>query len=74
MSVAFSNQIRERLERLLQEEETDLYVLVTHYGNDGEMTYFDKESRRKIKHIFEVLIHDTQKHSQILQQILGPDD
>ena len=67
----FSEQFKTRLERLLQEEELDLYILMTHYRNDGELAYFDEASRQKIKNIFDVLIRDTKRHSEILKRLIG---
>lgn len=61
-----------KLVKLLQEEEIDLYVLSMHYRNDGELSYFPEPERRKIKAIFDVLIRDTQRHREILKEIVEP--
>ena len=66
-------QFRVRLIRLLQEEEVDLYVLTMHYRNNGELTYFDEVNRQRIKNIFDILIRDTKRHSEILKYIIGPE-
>ena len=65
-----SKQFKTKLLQLLQEEEVDLYVLTMHYRNDGELAYFDEPDRRRVKHILDILIRDTKRHSEILQRIV----
>ena len=69
LPVSFKNKIRQ----LLQEEEVDQYVLTMHYLNDGDLNYFSADDRRKIKGIFDILIHDTKRHAELLKQILKSD-
>ena len=72
--MALPKQFKNKLTRLLQEEEVDLYVLSMHYRNDGDLNYFPEPDRKKIKGIFDILIHDTKQHSEILKRILGLDE
>ncbi len=71
--MAISKLLKEKLAQLLQEEEMDLYILTLHYRNDGDLNFFPEPDRKQVKKILDVLIHDTQKHSDILQSIIdGP--
>ena len=63
-------QFKTKLTGLLQEEELDLYVLTMHYRNDGDLNYFNESDRRKVKSIFDILIQDTQRHAELLKNIL----
>ena len=61
---------KNKMTRLLQEEEIDLYVLNMHYLNDGDLNYFNVTDRHRVKRIFEILIHDTKEHAEIVKRIL----
>ena len=69
--MALSKPFKDKLIKLLEEEEMDLYILTMHYRNDGDLNYFSEPNRRKVKHIFDILIRDTQRHSEILKSIIG---
>jgi len=62
--------VKHKLEQLLQEEETDLYILTLHYRNDGDLNFFPEIDRKQVKKILDVLIQDTQRHSKIIQSII----
>ncbi len=62
--------VKHKLEQLLQEEETDLYILTLHYRNDGDLNFFPEADRKQVKKILDVLIQDTQRHSKIIQSII----
>ena len=70
--MALSASFKNKIMRLLQEE-INFYVLNTHYLNAGDLNYFDASRRKKIKSIFDILIHDTNRHAKLLKQILGLD-
>ena len=59
---------------LLQEEESDLFILTLHYRNDGDLNFFPHIDRKKIKKILDALIRDTQKHSEWIKELLGSRD
>ena len=61
---------KDKLFRLLQEEELDLYVLSLHYQNDGDLNYFPAADRHRIKAIFDILVKDTKRHAELLKQIV----
>ena len=65
-----SASIKDKLAHLLQEEEMDLYILTLHYRNDGDLNFFPHEDRKKVRKILDVLIHDTQKHSDLIKSII----
>lgn len=69
-----SKKMKETLTHLLQEEETDLYILTLHYRNDGDLNFFPASDRERVKKILDVLIQDTQKHSEMIQSIIGPEE
>ncbi|MBI4394581.1 MAG: hypothetical protein HY583_00130 [Candidatus Omnitrophica bacterium] len=62
---------KNKLVRLLEEEETDIYVLTMHYLNDGDLNYFNAQDRRRVKEILGILIHDTKQHAKLLKEILA---
>ena len=68
-----SKLMKADLARLLQEEEMDLFLLTLHYRNDGDLSFFPHADRKKIKKILDLLIHDTERHSELLQSILDSD-
>lgn len=69
-----SKAVKHKLTQLLQEEETDLYILTLHYRNDGDLNFFPEADRKQVKKILDVLIQDTQRHSEVIQLIIGPEE
>ena len=69
-SMALAKHFKTKLTKLLQEEEIDLYVLTMHYRNDGDLSYFNEPDRHRVKSIFDILIEDTQRHAELLKNIL----
>jgi len=65
----FSDSFVQKIFLSLSEEEEDLYVLNMHYKNSEDMNYFNEQDRGQIKKIFDVLIKDTQRHSDLLKLI-----
>ncbi len=65
-----SKPIQSQLSRLLQEEEMDLFLLTLHYRNDGDLNFFPPSDRKRVKKILDLLIHDTEEHSELLKSIL----
>ena len=63
-------RFKDELTKFLEEEELDLYVLSMHYLNDGDLNYFRVSDRRRVRSIFDVLIQDTQRHAELLKNIL----
>ena len=63
-------RFKNKLTEFLEEEELDLYVLTMHYLNDGDLNYFNASDRRRVKSIFDILIQDTQRHAELLKNIL----
>jgi hypothetical protein len=63
-----------KLEKMLQEEELDLYVLTMHYRNDGDLNYFPEVDRRRIRSILDTLIQDTKHHAELLKRIADLED
>jgi len=61
--------LRNKLAKMLQEEELDLYVLTMHYRNDGDLNYFPDADRRRIRNILDILIQDTKHHAELLKAI-----
>ena len=68
--MSLSKSIKEKLSRLLQEEEMDLFLLTLHYRNDGDLNFFPHEDRKRVRKILDVLIQDTQRHSDLIKSIL----
>ncbi len=69
-----SKAVKHKFTQLLQEEETDLYILTLHYRNDGDLNFFPEADRKQVKKILDVLIQDTQRHSEVIQSIIGPEE
>lgn len=67
---ALSKRFKEKLARVLEEEETDLFVLSTHYRNDGDLNFFNPEDKKKVKSILDVLIRDTERHAAALKMMV----
>ena len=61
--------LRNKLAKMLQEEELDLYVLTMHYRNDGDLNYFPDADRKRIRSILDILIQDTKRHAELLREI-----
>lgn len=68
--MSLSKSVKDKLAHLLQEEEMDLFILTLHYRNDGDLNFFPHTDRKRVKKILDVLIHDTQKHSEILKSMI----
>ena len=68
--MALAKHLKDKLAKLLQEEEVDLYVLTMHYQNDGDLNYFSEPDRQRVKDIFDILIEDTQRHAELLKKIV----
>lgn len=69
--MAVSEDFKKRLMQALEDEDVDLYVLTMHYRNDGDLNYFGEEERKQVRDILNILIHDTKKHAELLQTVLG---
>ena len=65
-----SKDFTRKIFRALEEEEEDLYVLTMHYLNSEDLNFFEEKNWPRIKKIFEVLIQDTKRHSELLKLIL----
>ena len=65
-----SQSTKDKLAHLLQEEEMDLFILTLHYRNDGDLNFFPHADRKRVKKILDVLIQDTQKHSDIIKSMI----
>ena len=72
--MSLSKLIKEKLSRLLQEEEMDLFLLTLHYRNDGDLSFFPHEDRKRVRKILDVLIQDTQKHSDLIKSMLATEN
>ena len=68
--MAFSESVKAKIIQILDEEETDLYVLSLYYRNDGDLNYFSEQDRSRIKVILDTLIQDTEKHAGRLKAII----
>lgn len=68
--MALSQSVKDKLAKLLQEEETDLYILTLHYRNDGDLNFFGEADRKRVRKILDTLINDTQKHSDIIKSLI----
>ena len=66
--------LRNKLTKMLEEEELDLYVLTMHYRNDGDLNYFPEADRRRVRGILDILIRDTQHHAELLKKIAEIED
>ena len=60
----------EKLALILNDEETDLYILTLHYRNKTDLDYFNPQDRKRIQHILDILIKDTKHHSELLEQTI----
>ena len=67
---ALAEELLQKLENCLQDEEVDIYVLTMHLLNHDDMNYFREKDRERIERIFGTLIQDTKRHSRSLQKIL----
>ena len=67
---ALSAQFFQKLVTTFQEEETDIYVLNLYYRNSEDLLYFNKNERRKVKRIFDILIKDTKRHMELLKLVI----
>jgi hypothetical protein len=54
----------------LHEEEVDIFVLTLYYRNSSDLLYFNEEDRKRVRQIFDILIHDTEQHAELLKLIV----
>ena len=66
----FLDRVRERMLLLLDEEESDLYILTLHYQNHEDLNFFSGSDQVRVRKIFNILIRDTQKHRGMLESML----
>lgn len=59
-----------KLAHMLDDEELDLYLLMLHFKNKEDLSYFTPDDQKKILNIFDVLIKDTKHHAELLQLIV----
>lgn len=68
------NQIRALIEKLLsevEEEDIGISLLSRQYQNELEMAFFNLEDQQKISQILKKLSQDSERHKQMLQELVG---
>ena len=68
-----SNQIRALIEKLLsevEEEDIGISLLSRQYQNKLEMSFFNSEDQKKIVQILAKLSQDSERHKQMLQDLV----
>ena len=68
------NQIRALIEKLLsevEEEDIGISLLSRQYQNELEMSFFNLEDQQKISQILKKLSQDSERHKQMLQDLVG---
>lgn len=65
-----SEELIKKIAHMLEEEETDIYVLTLYFLNSKDMEYFDKKDATRIRQIMKVLIEDTHRHAELLKLVV----
>ena len=68
------SQIRALIEKLLsevEEEDIGISLLSRQYQNELEMSFFNLEDQQKISQILKKLSQDSERHKQMLQDLVG---
>ena len=67
-------QIRALIEKLLsevEEEDIGISLLSRQYQNQSEMSFFNSGDQEKVIQILEKLSKDSERHKQMLQDLVG---
>ncbi|MBI3317082.1 MAG: hypothetical protein HYZ85_03655 [Candidatus Omnitrophica bacterium] len=63
--------IIEKLLEEIEEEDIGISLLTTHFQNQEELDFFQKEDKERVIHILEKLAEDSKRHKNILEKIIS---